>query len=274
MAMISKLLGIVRRAANARGVSIVRQTPVADQAALVRLMIPVATEHPLIRIGGDGDGGYLVPDDLDGLVACFSPGVDVMASFEEGMVARGIRCFQVDASVATSPLQDHSLVVFERKFVGIASDETTVTLDEWVVDKMGSEPGDLILQMDIEGAEWLVLAGASEATLARFRIMVIEFHDVDRLVDPLGFGVIAAVFDKLAKQFDVVHAHPNNCRPNVLAGAPFPVPGVIEYTFLRKDRSSRRAPVEHLPHSLDRDCTDQLPPLPLPRALYGRSAAA
>lgn len=28
---------------------------------------PLTTNHPLIRIGGDADGGYLVPDDVVGI---------------------------------------------------------------------------------------------------------------------------------------------------------------------------------------------------------------
>jgi hypothetical protein len=42
---------------------------------LVRLMRPIESGHPLVRLGGPKDGGYLVPDDLDGIAFCFSPGV-------------------------------------------------------------------------------------------------------------------------------------------------------------------------------------------------------
>ena len=30
----------------------------------------------LVRIGGDGDGGYLLPDNFKSVKYCFSPGVD------------------------------------------------------------------------------------------------------------------------------------------------------------------------------------------------------
>ena len=30
----------------------------------------------LVRLGGNNDGGYLLPNDLEGITACFSPGVD------------------------------------------------------------------------------------------------------------------------------------------------------------------------------------------------------
>ena len=49
---------------------------------------------PLVRIGGEGDGGYLLPDDLKGIRKCFSPGVSTTAEFEKH-VARtyGIKSF-------------------------------------------------------------------------------------------------------------------------------------------------------------------------------------
>ena len=35
----------------------------------------------LIRLGSNNDGGYLVPNDLKGISACFSPGVDTKIEF-------------------------------------------------------------------------------------------------------------------------------------------------------------------------------------------------
>ena len=49
--------------------------PTAEVVEVFELLKPKASKTPLIRIGGDIDGSYLVPDDLDGITACFSPGV-------------------------------------------------------------------------------------------------------------------------------------------------------------------------------------------------------
>ena len=49
---------------------------------LIKALRPVKTKFDLIRIGGANDGGYLIPDDLEGIAACFSPGVADTASFE------------------------------------------------------------------------------------------------------------------------------------------------------------------------------------------------
>ena len=37
----------------------------------------------LIRVGGNGDGGYLVPDILDNIDYCFSAGVGEISTFEK-----------------------------------------------------------------------------------------------------------------------------------------------------------------------------------------------
>ena len=45
-------------------------------------MQPVSTEFNLIRVGSDKDGGYLIPNDLQGLKYLISPGVSNNSSFE------------------------------------------------------------------------------------------------------------------------------------------------------------------------------------------------
>ena len=72
--------------------------------AFMRTVRPHATEHPLVRIGGDGDGGYLVPDDLAGISALFSPGVAETADFEAEFARRNVPCFLADYSVEGPPV--------------------------------------------------------------------------------------------------------------------------------------------------------------------------
>jgi hypothetical protein len=113
---------------------------------LIKRLHPATTDKKLIRIGEEGDGGYLVPDDLADVVACFSPGVGAVASFKAAIMTRGIPCYLADASVAGPPIPD-LLVHFDKEFLGVVNDDATTTLDTWV--KTRAPPtGDLILQMD------------------------------------------------------------------------------------------------------------------------------
>ena len=227
---------------------------------------PVTTSFPLLRLGAIGDGGYLVPDDLNGIVACFSPGVDDIATFEKDLLARGIPCFLADASVEGAPFADPNLHL-EKKFLGVVNDETFSTLDSWV-DRAHPPAGDLIMQMDIEGNEWPVLLNVSEDTLRRFRIIVIELHNLPHCFDPVAFQLFDTVFDRLGQIFNIVHAHPNNAFPHFRYND-IEIPYFLELTLLRKDRAAATGFVTKLPHPMDSPNVPDLVDVRLPAVLQG-----
>lgn len=234
-----------------------------EAMALVR---PMDAGHALVRLGGPGDGGYLVPDDLEGIAACFSPGVAAQAAFEQDLARRGIPICLADASV-TAPPPGCEGMAFERRFLGSHDAEPFTTLGAWVARRPEAAAGDLLLQMDIEGAEYEVIANVAPALLARFRIVVVEFHDLDCLAQPFAHRRIRAALEKLAGSFVPVHLHPNNyagtARVRGLA-----IPRMLEATFLRRDRCRRLVPRTDFPHPLDRDNVPRKPPCPLPRAWF------
>jgi len=227
---------------------------------------PVDSGHSLVRLGGDGDGGYLVPDDLEGVGACFSPGVSDVANFELAFAAKGVKSYLADYSVESAPAK-HELIDFEKKYLGCEENDIFMTLDSWIQRK---EPNgkDFVLQMDIEGAEYDVIYDINSETLKKFRILVIEFHRLDSLFDKTGFKLINLTFNKLLKDFEIVHIHPNNCRaPLVYKG--FEVPPLMEFTFLRKDRviaSGNKLP--NFPHQLDKACVKSITDYPLPECWW------
>jgi hypothetical protein len=248
------------------GLSIGQQSDPAAVKALVRRLHPVFTGHDMVRLGERDDGGYVLPNDLDGFTGCFSPGVSNRATFELDLIKRGIPCFLADYSVDAAPLsagQAH----FTKKFIGVCNDEKTMTLDDWVCEHLPGED-DLILQMDIEGSEWPVLLNVSEKTLRRFRLIVAEFHNVDRLTDKHAFRIIHAVFDRLLQYFVVAHNHPNNYG-GVIRWQSLPIPRAIELTFLRKDRTVPLGYAQQFPHPLDVPNSPRIPDLVLPKAWYG-----
>ena len=203
---------------------------------------------PMIRLGAHGDGGYLVPDDLEGLAACFSPGVSTVADFELAMAERGVPSFMADASVEAAPL-DHPLFDFEATFVGTEDRPGWTTLESWMRRK-GPHTGDLLLQMDIEGAEWPVLKAVDRETLLRFRIIVLELHDVHHVFLRSGLDEVEQVLRKLFDDFEMVHLHANNNLQAVRRHG-YEIPPALEMTLLRKDRVRGATPVAELPHPLD-----------------------
>lgn len=221
---------------------------------LLKQLHPVVSPKKLIRLGPSGDGGYLVPDDLGGITACFSPGVSDEAGFELSIAQMGIPCYLADASVTEEPVK-HEQIFFEPLFLGPTSDgDRFISLQDWVVSKDVAD-GDLLLQMDIEGAEYEVLSSAPKELLGRFRVIAIELHHLEHILtnkfSALGFG---AFLEKLKEQFEVVHIHPNNNRRPVVHEA-IEIPPVIEVTFLRKDRFQKTPSSQGvtLPNPLDAD---------------------
>lgn len=243
----------------------VKRVNKTDLAGLIETLHPIDSGIELIRLGPDGDGGYLIPDDLEGIRYGFSPGVSTESGFEADLADRGMNLFLADYSVE-APAQSGPALVFDKKFIGCISDDTYLTLDDWKEARLPEYNDDLLLQMDIEGAEYESLMAVSMGLLAQFRIMVIEFHYMHQLWNKPWFALVSRVFDKISKTHSVVHIHPNNCC-GALSSRGLVLPRVAEFTFLRNDRVKQRNYRASFPHPLDRDNTAK-DTLPLPRCWY------
>ena len=238
------------------------RSPSQQVMSVVKLLTPKQFGAPLIRAGANGDGGYLIPDDLVGVVGCFSPGVGDEASFEENLLSRGIACWQADGSVDNPPFQ-HPQLNFTKKFLGVSNSPTTITLEKWIEESELTE-GDLVLQMDIEGSEYESILISKDETLSRFRIAVVEFHILESLFSRGGLISMRSTLLRLLNHFHIVHIHPNNhTLPFSVYGAQ--VPSVLEVTFLRKDRGSETKPRLIFPNPLDRVNVSTMPAVQIPK---------
>ncbi len=170
------VLQAIQRVLHWRGAVAVRATRTATLKRWVQALRPMDAGMPLIRLGGGGDGGSLVPDDLQGVSACFSPGVSGTSSFERACYDRGMRLYLADHSVdQVGPELEGADFDFRKKFIGPQPLPHFMTLGAWV-EASGVSDGDWLLQMDIEGGEYEVLVEASPDLLNRFRVICVEFH--------------------------------------------------------------------------------------------------
>lgn len=243
----------------------VRSTESGEVRALLDRLYPIACDKPLIRLGPCGDGGYLIPDDLGGIEACFSPGVDLVSGFEKDCAARGIHVFLADNTVE-QPAEEDELFHFTKKFVGAFSNDDFMTLDRWVDSVSLSKHSDLMLQMDVEGSEYEVFFSMSEALMERLRIIVVEFHALNQLWDKNFFKIASRVFDRILYTHSPVHIHPNNCCGS-LKKKGLDIPVAMEFTFLRRDRILRPRYEQQFPNCLDCDNVDKAG-LVLPECWY------
>jgi hypothetical protein len=230
-------------------------TKTIDAASLKELISrlrPKETGFELIRIGGEGDGGYLVPDDLKGISTCFSPGVSESAFFEEDLSVKfSIESHLADYSV-DGPPGGFLPKTFTKKFVGAASRNEFISMDDWLESSVSlKENSDWILQMDIEGSEYESLLSISNANLQKFRIVVLEIHGIQEWAFPAQFRIIRSFFEKLLQEFSVVHIHPNNGSGLVSIDG-VECPKTFEMTLFRNDRFVDSHQFAVLPHPLDR----------------------
>ncbi len=247
----------------------IRSGRLTDEYALQSLLDtlrPVSCDKALIRLGSRRDGGYLVPDDLTGIKACFSPGVGCSSTFEKDCADRGMKVFLADGFV-DQPRQPHELFVFTKKYIGSKTNDNYITMDDWVKSSLPDSHEDLLLQMDIEGSEYDVLTSASDNLLKRFRIIVIEFHFLDKLRTKSFFNLASRVFEKILQSHTCVHNHPNNYA-GLIKYRGLEIPEVIELTFLRNDRVSNPSFARIFPHPLDADNSRKQPSVPLPACWY------
>lgn len=207
----------------------------------------------LVRVGGDGDGGYLHPNNLDGISYCYSPGVSHTADFEKELSDRfHIKSFMADASVNDTPILDKNFE-FIPKFLGAYSQDEFITLSDWINQTIGDTEDNIILQMDIEGGEFDVLMFEDSSTLARFSTMTIEFHGLKKMFQKDFLKMMSAIFEKIYKNFSICHVHPNNCC-GIMSLDGIDIPHVMEVTFIRNDliEGALSDKSIQLPHILDR----------------------
>lgn len=236
--------------------------------ALVQAMRPRHDQGALVRVGSEGDGGYLVPNELHGIEGVFSPGVDDKITFEMDMMKRGVRSHLLDASIDAVPpgLTDFT---FDRNFLGSRDEGDHITLSTWF-EKYASvtDQHDYLLQMDIEGAEYAVLESTPAEILKKFRIIIVEFHHFHEIFHRLVYQTISDSLYHVLRFFKVAHIHPNNGGFIIGRGA-LKIPSLIEVTFVRKDWLREADARASFPHPLDSKCVPDRPELTMPRCWSG-----
>lgn len=205
---------------------------------------PILINTPLIRIGAKADGGYLCPDDLNGIGGCISPGASNIKHFEDQLwINWKIPSVLIDATSTeegfnTPMLQGQTLI---RKWLMPSNNEHCISMDQVIHHPIFHHCQDLLLQIDIEGSEYINLNSWTKSLLSRFRIIIIEFHCLSLLEKPWR-AKSKCMIDSIAKLSEThtcVHFHPNNCCGSFrLAGSDISIPNTVECTFLRNDRVS------------------------------------
>ena len=228
------------------------RTSASDVKKIFLLLKPFNVGLNLLRVGGNNDGAYLIPDDLDGIEMCISPGYGHQAGFEEHLY-REYKINSVVLDLLPDPENLSKSLTYVRKYLGFENTIDCVTLENIVSNlNTSSSNADLLLQMDIEGSEYLSLLTTPQSIIDRFRIIVIELHYLERVNNVFWVEQIMIPFlRKITLNHTICHAHPNNSVSFFnFNGLKFP--RVIEITLIRNDRFENQFQTPAvLPNALD-----------------------
>ena len=230
---------------------------------IVRLAAAEKYYGPVIRIGDAGDGSYVVPEDLSGIVASVSPGVNREYEFDLELGRMGIKSYMFDASI-DKPTDLTSMQEFHKLFLDTYESRNTISLPK-IVQTIRVEQGqNLLLQMDIEGAEYRCINATDIATLNRFAIVVLELHDFDIFTRNKLYNRfwLLPFLRKLRKNHNILHVHPNNQRETSFVHG-IDIPNVLEITLIHKHRWPNPSGTPFDTRTLDFVTNEQFPYTPL-----------
>lgn len=226
---------------------------------------------PLIRVGREMDGGYVMGDCLKNVDAAYSFGIGDDVSWDKGIATRGIPVFMYDHTVDEIPDHHDNFHIHKMGVCGIPHKPNMKDIGT-LMRENGHLGKDLLVKMDIEGAEYKVLDALTDEDLSHFSQLVIEFHSFDRLFREFRFlwfllGLILwrsrkvhSSLEKILRHMHCVHIHGNNYQGMVTKGG-ITLPRVVEFTFIRKDMADDFMPSDTLRPDLDFPNSGKFPDL-------------
>ncbi|MCE0522569.1 MAG: FkbM family methyltransferase [Methylacidiphilales bacterium] len=239
---------------------------------LLGLLAPERVEGVAkIRVGAPHDGGYVMLDDFREISGAYSLGIGPDVRWDLALAQRGVPVWQYDPTVPGPPASD-PLFTFQPWRIGTLDDPETQTVSLASLIEMNKHQGaDLILKMDIEGAEWEVFAGIDPDLLRVFRQIVVELHSLHRVAEPDWHQQATSALTHLTRHHQVVHVHGNNLSSIVVAGD-LRITESLEVTLARRNAYSFVATEETFPGAFDRANSWVFPDFPLGTFRYGAAS--
>lgn len=188
--------------------------------------------YDLCRIGKHNDGGYVLADYFVKDKIAYSFGISNDVSWDRDMAERNFEVFMYDHTINGLPESNARFHFFKLGITGEEEYNKTMysTLKELMTKNNHLDKKNMILKMDVEGAEWSFLESISEEILGKFSQIVFELHGVAdySLKDKVLNGL-----HKLEQTHKIIHVHANNYS-KVEYFQDMIMPDVIEVTYLAK----------------------------------------
>jgi hypothetical protein len=196
-------------------------------------------DKSLTRIGGPNDGGYVMYLPGEKCTA-ISLGVGPNVSWDQNMVSLGHRVEMFDPTIRRPPSRVEGAKFHRIGVVGNHDEQPNLdlrTLTE-LRELCNSDSKDMILKIDVEGAEWFAFASAPTLELEHYQQILVEFHDLSAISDTSQFELMHKAISNLCETHFPVHLHANNYSKLVRFGR-YWFPDAIEVSFVRRSDATK-----------------------------------
>ena len=188
-----------------------------------------------IRVGKPYDGGYVLVDDFSEDMTVYSFGIAGDVSFDEQLADKHMDIHMFDHTIPHLPKEHEKFHFYKTGISAIDEPENSKLSMKTILEKNGHKNNhNLILKMDVEGAEWDFINTTSSDILNQFTQITFELH---RLTDMANAEKILKALDKLNTTHQLVWIHANNFGHVERAGN-IEIPAYVEVTYLNKERYS------------------------------------
>ena len=178
-----------------------------EQMCIYHLLCPkevVGKER--VFVGPDKEGGtYIMLNDFEDIKIAYSLGIDNNIDFDKDLAEKGIDIYMYDHTIDKLPSENPK---FHWKKIGVGGNSDRSDKIQTLLDMM-KENGHLneknmILKIDVEGAEWNTFKDIPEDVLTQFKYILLEYHFYN-----LEASVIYNILKKIHKTHQVYFIHTN-----------------------------------------------------------------
>lgn len=176
------------------------------------LKIKKVLNYYFARVGNKGsDGGYIMVNDFRPSGIAYSFGINRDTSWDLEMAERGYQVYMYDHTVSGYTLNNPSFHFF-KEGLGSTFQKTGPlnSLKNYVLRNLHKNNANMILKIDVEGAEWDFLETVEPATLKQFDQIVIEFHDLVKACPETAWRHKIELMKKMNETHQLIHLHGNN----------------------------------------------------------------
>ena len=193
--------------------------------SLTELLIPLKTNLTKKRIGGKGDGGYvLLKEIFDESDTVYSYGIDDSKnsdSFDLECADQNKIVFMFDGTINRSQSKNPRLIFTKQNL-------TADNFRSHLLINNNISKENMILKMDIEGCEYPIIEKNIDLISKCFSMACIEFHGLNNPTF-YNFKNKNKILELMLQKYDIFHMHANNWVERK-----FTVPNVMEISFVRK----------------------------------------